>query len=184
MNSLSRRSFLQGSSLPFVAALLPRLAGADELGAGHGAAFDTAMAVADALFRGLDAEFPAVENTHFRREFVHFLSTLDATSRSDLDLLLRVVEYSPPFLLYASRRFTSMTTDQRREFLAAWPDHWLPPIRMAARALKLIFAPLYFTDDRTWAPLGYDGPWIGRVSIPYFEIPPVTDLPPIDKVLP
>lgn len=180
----TRRSLLSGSALVAVGALLPRLGRADEVADWHGRPWQVALAVADALFSDLGDNFPSVEHTHFATELRRFLLRMDPAQREELAQALAAVEYSPPLVVARLSRFSSLDRAGRRAVLDAWADHWLPQLRAGARALKLVLAPPFFTDPGTWDAIGYDGPWVGRIDVPYFELePPVDDLP-IDQVLP
>lgn len=178
-----RRSLLKGTSLGLLAAALPSVGRAEELDAWEGQPFAVALAIAETLFGRMGDEFPSIEDARFADHLRDFLTQLDQPTRDDLVLLMRVVEWWPVLTGYFAR-FHTLDLKTRGRILDAWPDHWLGPLRMAATAIKLVFAPIYFADDATWAPIGYDGPWVDRFAPPYFELPPVDDDPPLAEILP
>lgn len=186
MNKLlhwNRRRVLQAGSLSALAAGLPRLGRAEDLDAWTGRPLHVALAIADTMFGRLGEGFPEPASTGFEQRLQAFLHRMDPDTRSELELVMRVVEYGPPLLAFRFRWFTGLDAEARRRYLDRWPDHRLPPLRSAATALKLLFGPIYFSDDATWQVMGYDGPWVERFQVPYFELPPVLDDPPLREVL-
>lgn len=180
---LDRRALLKGTALGAAAALLPSVGRSDELAAWEGRPYAVALAIAETLFGRMGDDFPDIEQARFGEHLRDFLTQLDAPTRDDLVLLMRVVEWWPA-LTGRFARFSKLDLETRGRILDAWPDHWLGPLRMAATAIKLVFAPVYFADDATWAPIGYDGPWVDRFAPPVFELPPVDDDPPLSEILP
>jgi len=180
---MQRRQLLQSGALAGLAPLLPRLGAADLVGNWDGDAWDVALAVADALFGPLGAPFPDPASTDFARIYRDFLQGLAPELQHDLELVLRVVEYSPPLIIGRFARFRSLDRRARSGHLDKLSRHPIAPLRTAARALHMLLAPLYFSTDETWPALGYDGPWVDRFQIPYFEAPVQVDDVKITEVL-
>ncbi len=178
--TIQRRTLIQGGGLATLASMLPPVAFARAAGSAS-ASTEIAVQTASALFRGPEATDAA--DTHLPAQFSALYGRLDDGMRADVDLLLKVVEWGPLPLAGIWGRFSGLDRGRQVQYLAGWHDHWLPQIRTAARALKLIFAPLYFSDPATWTAIGYDGPWIGRIDVPYFELAPHMDETSIDELL-
>ncbi len=88
----------------------------------------------------------------------------DAEALGQLRTMLRVFEHGTYLFDLRRKRFTRLTAAKQDEYLAGWMNSTLGVRRVVFRALKLLVASGFYREPRAWAPIGYDGPWIGRVD--------------------
>jgi len=84
----------------------------------------------------------------------------------EFKLLLKVFEYGTPLLGFALKRFTRMTPEEQDRFLTGWERSRLAFKRMGFQALKRTTLSAFYGSEKTWASLGYGGPWLDR-GYPY-----------------
>jgi hypothetical protein len=87
----------------------------------------------------------------------------------EFKLLLRIFEYGTPFLGLTFKRFTQMTPEEQDHYLAGWECSRLPFKRMGFQALKRTALSAFYGSERTWALIGYRGPWLERGYPPDFS---------------
>ena len=92
------------------------------------------------------------------------LADLPPTSQSQARLMLRVVEHGTHLFDLKSRRFTRLTPAEQDGYLRGWMESTLGARRMIFRALKTLAALGYYAQTTSFAAIGYDGPWLGRVE--------------------
>lgn len=88
----------------------------------------------------------------------------DAEAQGQLRTMLRVFEHGTYLFDLRRKRFTRLTAAKQDEYLAGWMNSTLGVRRIVFRALKLLVAAGFYREPRAWTPIGYDGPWIGRVA--------------------
>lgn len=66
------------------------------------------------------------------------------------------------FLALQFKPFTAMAPTEQDGYLKAWMDSRLSMQRQGFLALNKVSGMLFYMDPRTWAQIGYPGPWIGR----------------------
>jgi len=93
------------------------------------------------------------------------VAPLDADLRSQLRSALRVFEHGTYLFDLRRKRFTSLTPEQQQQYLAGWMNSTLGIRRTVFRVLKALVAAGFYQDPRTWAAVGYDGPWLGRIAV-------------------
>lgn len=98
-----------------------------------------------------------------------FVARLEAPERRDLRRLLHVVEHVLPWSVGCGSRFTRLAGDDQDRVLAAMESSRLGVLRGGFVALKSLCAMAYFSDPLTWAPIGYDGPLVGRPAAGWVE---------------
>lgn len=84
-------------------------------------------------------------------------------SQAQLRTVLRVFEHGTYLFDLQRHRFTRLSPEQQDQYLAGWMTSTLGARRVVFRVLKALAATGYYHDPRTWARLGYPGPWLGRV---------------------
>jgi hypothetical protein len=82
--------------------------------------------------------------------------------RADLSAAIQLLEVLPPLYGFPGR-LSRLRPDQRVAYLEALLRAGPTPIVQAVTALKQMCHLFAYVHDRTWAAIGYDGPW---VSIP------------------
>ena len=92
------------------------------------------------------------------------LADLPPTSQGQARLMLRVVEHGTHLFDLKSRRFTRLTPAEQDAYLRGWMESTLGARRVIFRALKTLAALGYYAQTTSFAALGYDGPWLGRVE--------------------
>ena len=86
----------------------------------------------------------------------------------EFKLLLKIFEHGPRIFGFAFKRFTRMTREEQDRYLAGWERSRLPFKRMGFQALKRTSLSAFYGSERTWALIGYRGPWLERGYPPDF----------------
>lgn len=92
------------------------------------------------------------------------LADLPPTSQSQARLMLRVVEHGTHLFDLKPRRFTRLMPAEQDAYLRGWMESTLGARRIIFRALKTLAALGYYAQTSSFAAVGYDGPWLGRVD--------------------
>ena len=92
------------------------------------------------------------------------LADLPATSQGQARLMLRVVEHGTHLFDLKARRFTRLSPTEQDAYLRGWMESTLGARRVIFRALKTMAALGYYAQTTSFAAVGYDGPWLGRVE--------------------
>lgn len=92
------------------------------------------------------------------------LADLPPTSQNQARLMLRVVEHGTHLFDLRPKRFTRLAPAEQDAYLRGWMESSLGARRIVFRALKTLAALGYYAQSTAWEPIGYDGPWLGRVE--------------------
>jgi hypothetical protein len=92
------------------------------------------------------------------------LADLPPTSQDQARLMLRVVEHGTHLFDLKPRRFTRLAPAEQDAYLRGWMESTLGARRVIFRALKTLAALGYYAQTSSFASIGYDGPWLGRVE--------------------
>jgi gluconate 2-dehydrogenase subunit 3-like protein len=92
------------------------------------------------------------------------LADWDAEAQGQLRTMLRVFEHGTYLFDLRRQRFTRLTDEYQDRYLDGWMNSTMGARRIVFRALKALADLGFYQDPRTWAPVGYEGPWIGRVE--------------------
>jgi hypothetical protein len=93
------------------------------------------------------------------------LADLPPTTQNQARLMLRVVEHGTHLFDLKPRRFTRLSPAEQDAYLRGWMESSLGARRIVFRALKTLAALGYYAQPSAWQPIGYDGPWLGRVDV-------------------
>lgn len=104
------------------------------------------------------------------------LADLPPTSQGQARLMLRVVEHGTHLFDLKPRRFTRLTPSEQDAYLKGWMESTLGARRIIFRALKTLAALGYYAQTESFAAIGYDGPWLGRID----ATPRMSHEPPVD----
>lgn len=104
------------------------------------------------------------------------LADLPPTSQGQARLMLRVVEHGTHLFDLKARRFTRLSPLEQDAYLRGWMESTLGARRVIFRALKTLAALGYYAQTTSFASVGYDGPWLGRVE----ATSPFTHEAPVD----
>jgi hypothetical protein len=105
------------------------------------------------------------------------LAELPPTSQGQARLMLRVVEHGTHLFDLKPRRFTRLSPADQDAYLRGWMESTLGARRVIFRALKTLASLGYYAQTSSFAGVGYDGPWLGRVDArSAFEHETPTDL--------
>ncbi len=98
---------------------------------------------------------------------------------ADQRLLLRVgcLAVDAVALLRFGRPFWRLDDTRARRLLRGFARSWLKPLRRLHFVLKMMTQFAYFSAEESWATVGYDGPWLGRVAVETLA-PPQLDAEP------
>ncbi len=168
--TLNRRDFLRTSAfaagLAGLARLQPALgaeAPAPEVPDLHVLSTDEAdilSAIAERMVHSGDASMPGFRDTDAIAVIDRSLRHADPALREQLGWLLWLFDWGPPVLALRMGRFRSLEPTQQDEYIRGWAESRFELRRLGFRALKNVSMLGYYTQDRTWAGIGYDGPWI------------------------
>jgi hypothetical protein len=119
----------------------------------------TLRALGDTLFPSTGADDPA------GGEIVPdgvgaLLAAMDAGVAKKLGLVLSAFEMAALFRY--GRPFSKLSDEMRIRYVDGWMRSRLPPRRIVYRSLRTLCANAYYSDERVWPLLGYDGPLVGR----------------------
>ncbi len=92
------------------------------------------------------------------------LADLPPTSQGQARLMLRVVEHGTHLFDLKPHRFTRLSPAEQDAYLRGWMESTLGARRVIFRALKTLAALGYYAQTTSFAGVGYDGPWLGRVE--------------------
>lgn len=92
------------------------------------------------------------------------LADLPPTSKGQARLMLRVVEHGTHLFDLKARRFTRLAPADQDAYLRGWMESTLGARRVIYRALKTLAALGYYAQPASFAGIGYDGPWLGRIE--------------------
>ena len=169
---LSRRSFLRYTGLTAGLLAMSRLRLAPALAASsttatglrvltpHQAEVFTVI-VERMVFTGSET-MPAVRDTRVIETIDLALLQLDPSVQSQVGWLLTLFEWGPPLFQLKLKTFTSLTPDERDDYLAGWATSRSATRRLAFRAPKNLSMLGYYSQDATWKGIHYDGPWAPR----------------------
>ncbi|MCC6159219.1 MAG: hypothetical protein IT350_14310 [Deltaproteobacteria bacterium] len=143
--------------------------------------FAVLESVVEAVVSG-DPAFPPARELSLRPYFENLLGQMAAFDRDQFLRLLTLLQYSTA--LTHRSRFTNLSVEARVEALTSWAHSSLTLRRQAFTALKMTACMVYFAADKTWAAVGYDGPWVDQTEIAVLDPPPLSfysDVPPGGK---
>ena len=105
------------------------------------------------------------------------VQTRPRAQRVQLRAFLRLVQFST-ILRFPPARFSTLSQASREALVTRWLRHAPEFIRRGLAGLKSLAALAHYGDEKSWARLGYDGPWLGRKTIEVFpELVPSVTLP-------
>jgi len=171
---LSRRSFLRYSAVtagllavsrlrltpPAIASQPAAVAGLHVLTPQQGEVLT--VIVERMVFTGT-GNMPAVRDTGAIATIDQALLQLDPTVQSQVGWLLTLFQWGPPLFQLKLKTFTSLTPEERDDYLRDWATSRSDTRRLAFRALKNLSMLGYYSQDATWKGIHYDGPWVPRV---------------------
>lgn len=168
---LSRRSFLRYATITGGLATLVRLraipaaaAPAPALRVLSARHAEVLAAVVERMVDSGDPSMPAVRETRAIEIIDWTLAQVDDSVQAQLRWLLLLFQYGPPILAGRLSTFTSMSAEEKDEYIRGWARSRFATRRLAFRALKNLSMLGYYADDSTWRGIHYDGPWLPRPS--------------------
>lgn len=103
---------------------------------------------------------------------------LPAGRRRMLRAFLVLLEFGGPGLRLRRSRFSSLSRSAAADLLAAWSEARPPGLRRGVAGLRALAALAHYGTETSWAGIGYDGPWLGRVDVDTLPAPwPITPAP-------
>jgi hypothetical protein len=84
--------------------------------------------------------------------------------KADLQKLLDTFE-NYTFLGGEWGRFSAMSPERQDRYLLNWQASSLGVKRQAFVGLNRLAGMLYYMEPRSWARIGYAGPWVGRIDV-------------------
>ncbi len=173
MSEVTRRTFLQylavSAGLLALSRLRPPLLGAAPALGARGTLHvlsekeaNILRAVIKRMMRGDETTLPPVGETAAVETVDWVLAFADDVQRTQFRWLLRVFEWSPPWMLWRLQRFTALDANGQDRLLQAWERSRMGWARLGFRALKNLSALGYYSQEATWAAIGYRGPWVPR----------------------
>ena len=162
----TRRGFLGLAAKSAALAALARLPAASALSA-NGAktaffsAYETAIltAVVERVVATGEASAPAVRETRAVEVIDRLCAGLDPEVSGVLPTLLRLVEWGPALFDFRFTRFSKLSDAEKDASLRAWMTSRLGVRRRAFYALRNLSYLGYYSQEATWALIGYRGPF-------------------------
>jgi hypothetical protein len=119
-------------------------------------------AVAERIVRSDDDAFPSAAEVEVALQVDAILDSLHPADRRELLGLLHLLEHALPPWSGTFGRFTRLDGSARDAVLESMRSGSSQLMRGAFEGLKSLVVLAYFRDERTWGPIGYDGPLVGR----------------------
>ena len=109
-----------------------------------------------------DPAAPALGETRALETIDRLCGGLDPEVTRPLPTLLRLVEWGPLLFDFTFTRFSRMTAEERDESLRAWMTSRFTLRRQAFYALRNLAFLGWWSQQETWALVGYAGPLLDR----------------------
>lgn len=173
LSLLTRRGFLRGTAsgaaLLLVGGGLSRVLAEELFEAADLGSREARVlrAVAETLFDPGSSGAPPPGDATTRRA-VASVAGLGPDLAGQFRALLLAVEYGAYVLGFRMKAFSDLPPEERAAYLRGWEVSRVPARRMGFQALKLLLCAAYFADERAWAFMGYDGPWVGKFPLPVY----------------
>ncbi|MCA9770961.1 MAG: hypothetical protein KC466_01050 [Myxococcales bacterium] len=114
--------------------------------------------------------WPAVEETATLTRIDAELARMPGYVQEDFRSALGVMERWLPLVTFRFRSFTAMAPEAQDAYLASLESSSINLFRQLYYAFHTLLFFYYYGDDRTWAPVAYDGPWVERFAIDPIEV--------------
>lgn len=113
---------------------------------------------------------------------IPFVRRLPLRERRLFRLLLRAIEFGVVLSVGRPVRFSALPRAERQRCLRDWARSRLSFRRQGVAALKSLAALAYYGRESAWDDVGYDGPWLGRMTVavhpaPALDAPAVSGAP-------
>lgn len=92
--------------------------------------------------------------------FDEFAATDYPEVQKDFKSVITLLEHGAPVLDFKFKRFTQMNDDEKDEYLRGWESSKLALLRGAFVGLKKLCFMGFYTNEKVWPHIGYDGPWV------------------------
>ncbi len=109
-----------------------------------------------------DPSMPSVRDTEAVLVIDQALLQVDDEVREQLAWLLWGFDWLPPVLTFDFSRFRNLAPERQDAYIRSWAASRFTLRRIAFQALKNLAMLGYYTQDATWAGIGYGGPWAPR----------------------
>ena len=107
---------------------------------------------------------PPLRETRAIQTIDRLCAGLDPALTEPLPLLLRLIEYGPFFFELRFSRFTAMEDEEKDASLRGWMESRFEVRRMGFLALRNLAFLGFYSDDKTWPLIGYQGPLLAPRS--------------------
>jgi hypothetical protein len=170
-SGISRRGFLALSGSGAALAALGRLPALPALGAADAPAFfspDESDILAAVVERMVDTglpDVPRVRDTGAIATIDRLCSALDPALTQPLPILMRGVDWGPYVFDWRFARFRELDDAGKDASLRGWMTSSLALRRLAFQALKNLSMLGWYSQDASWASIGYQGPLIARRAV-------------------
>ena len=170
---ISRRGFLalagSGTALAALARLpaVPALAQAPAAAAPFFSA-DESDILAAVVERMVDTglpDVPRVRDTGAIATIDRLCSSLDPALTQPLPILMRAVDWGPYVFDWRFARFRELDDAGKDASLRGWMTSSLALRRLAFQALKNLSMLGWYSQDASWASIGYQGPLVARRAV-------------------
>jgi hypothetical protein len=170
-SGISRRGFLALSGSGAALAALGRLPALPAMAAADAPAFfspDESDILAAVVERMVDTglpEVPRVRDTGAVATIDRLCSALDPALTQPLSMLMRAVDWGPYLFDWRFARFRELDDAGKDASLRGWMTSSLAVRRLAFQALKNLSMLGWYSQDASWASIGYQGPLIARRAV-------------------
>ena len=110
-----------------------------------------------AFFPPIDG-LPTATDVGAAENLARYLESVPTRTKWEVRGLLRAVELAP--LASYRRRFTQLAEAERTAFLEGMVASSREANRLIVGALRQLCSIAYWQSPKTWATIGYDGPWV------------------------
>lgn len=127
--------------------------------------YQAVLQIADVLLPG-GVGAVAASKYEVARKADRVLGTLNTTIQTQLRWLLLLFD-RVPFLARSLTPFYYLSGQAAINYLRYWQHGNLGFMLQGFNGLRRLAVGIYYADERSWAAIGYDGPWIGAKDLGY-----------------
>ncbi len=118
------------------------------------------MTAPDAIGVAAGAALPSADELDVAGFIDQRVAAMRPKVRGDLLSCIGIVEHVSPLAKGYTRRFTNLAPEDQDAVLASLEASDSSLMRCGFEGLKALCFMGYYRDPRTWAVLGYEGPWV------------------------
>lgn len=85
-----------------------------------------------------------------------YIGRLPAPMRKDIERLILLFEYLPPFVVFRLARFSRLSREDQNRYIEAWGTSRVALLRTGFRVLRGLSVSAYYQNPTSWKAIGYE----------------------------